>query len=276
MASGTKGGDQTFKAVGSRPFIINTCMKSREILEYSTKGGDEITTKRHEDVEGDNNRGWRVDKIAAYVDGDYAGYIKISYIPKERFIKYYPTVLNYMSQIGGSGGVLPRGKNNWHYRELSDEELKNTVQNLSGQTKYHSIWNSGGKEGMPSSRDELIYIINDIIKNERKGQEAQENFKKFAKYWIDKPIVDFIKVFKKDESRFDRSTGDRTIKNSSRDYQRQRIGTALYLEAGEWLRERGLKLYASGTQTKEAQAAWNNLEKMNRVGQEGDRRFLKI
>ena len=249
-------------------------MRWHEILEYKTKAGEEIAIEYFEDVEGDNNRGWQIDKIEASVDGDYAGYIKVSYIPRERFERYYPTVLNFMSQIGGHS-VLPSDKRDKHYKELSEEELIKTAKNLAYHSrKYYKIWNRG--EGLPETREEAISIIEDIIKNERKLQEAKEQFKKFENFWVDKPVVDFIRVFVKDEDRMDRNTGKTEIKPSEKDYRRQRIGTALYLEMGEWLKKKGMKLYASNLQQPEAEAAWSNLAKMGLVGKEGKRIFLKI
>jgi len=85
-------------------------MRWQEIIEYQTKAGDEIEFRYKEDAEGDNNRGWIVHEIQAYVNNQYAGYIAVSYIPKDRFIKYYPTILNYMSQISGKVGILPYEK----------------------------------------------------------------------------------------------------------------------------------------------------------------------
>lgn len=66
-------------------------------------------------------------------------------------------------------------------------------------------------------------------------------FKQFLHYYVDKPIVDYIRV--------------------EPEYRRQGIGTALYRAAQKWLHDRGMKLYASGLQSDEAKAAWKNMRK---------------
>jgi len=249
-------------------------MRAYEILEYQTRSGEEIDFKYKEDVEGDNNRGWMVDQIDAYVKGDYAGYITISYIPKERFIKYYPTILNYMSMIGGSH-PLPLDKKDAHYKDLNDDELKRTIQRVSHRSrKYHDYWND--ENNIPENRAEMLNILEDIIKNELKDDKRK--FEEFIDYHIDKPLVDFIRVFNKGDSRDTRRSlkkGEKT-EITKQDYKRQQIGTSLYLEAAKWMKEKGLRLYASGTQTDSAQAAWEKFEKEGRVATDGKRRYLKV
>ena len=57
-------------------------MRYHEIQEYETKAKQQITFNVEEDIEGDNNRGFKLDKLTAYVDGKEVGYIKIENIPK--------------------------------------------------------------------------------------------------------------------------------------------------------------------------------------------------
>lgn len=49
-----------------------------------------ITIRRHPDIEGDNNRGWQVDLLSAWVGQDLAGYAAIAFIPAERLKRHYP------------------------------------------------------------------------------------------------------------------------------------------------------------------------------------------
>ena len=64
-------------------------MKIQSILSevYHTKDGEEIELKRFDDIE-DDNRGWRVDKLEAYVDGEEVGYLKLAYIPHKRMERF--------------------------------------------------------------------------------------------------------------------------------------------------------------------------------------------
>ena len=75
-----------------------------------------------------------------------------------------------------------------------------------------------------------------------------QDFRDFKKYYVDKPLVDFIRV--KD------------------DYRRRGIATILYKKGHEWMKQRGMKLYASGLQSDQARAAWDSYERKKLVGKE--------
>jgi hypothetical protein len=49
----------------------------------------------------------------------------------------------------------------------------------------------------------------------------------------------------------------------------------LYKAGAEWMKERGMKMYASGLQSSDAKAAWEKMEKIFKVGKEKGRRFLE-
>lgn len=90
--------------------------------------------------------------------------------------------------------------------------------------------------------------------NKRYGKE----FLKFKNHWLNKPLVDYIRVTEK--------------------FQRQGIGIALYEEGAKHLASMGLKLYASTSQQPGAKAAWEWL-KANagaNVGTDGKRLFLSF
>jgi hypothetical protein len=97
-------------------------------------------------------------------------------------------------------------------------------------------------------KDEDIPKLSNKEKNEKekeylekvknKYQSRMENFKNFH---VDKPIVDYIRVFD--------------------NHRRQRIAIALYEYGAKWMAKKGMKLYASGIQSDEAQAAWEWLKK---------------
>ena len=246
-------------------------MRWYEIFEYKTKSGDEITIKVKENIDGDHNRGWIMDKFSAYVNGEYAGYLRVSYIPLERFKKHYPTILSFMTKIVGSS-ILPAGKGSKDYHDLDIKDLQETVKNLSyHSSKYHGFWD--GLKPIPDSREELIAIIDDIIKKELK--EEKEKLKQFYNFHVDKPMVDYIRVFDKGAIRSDDITKEKH-KKAPTSYQRQRIATALYLEVGEWFQKKGLHLYASDIQSAEAIAAWKNLDRMGYVRTDGKRQWIDI
>ncbi|KKM90777.1 hypothetical protein LCGC14_1235280 [marine sediment metagenome] len=226
-------------------------MRYHEILEYETKKKQEITFKAEQDIKGDKNRGWKIDKLTAYVDGKDVGYIKIENIPKERYEQYYPTIVNYVSQISGTH-ILPIGKGHLHWKELETEDLRRSVK-----TAYWAILHkdySVNEEFKKLPREDLEKMMDDIILPIKKRYGKQ--YKEFVDHHVDKPFVSYIFVEK--------------------DVRRQRIGVALYLTAAKWLKKQGLRLYASVGQSDEAKATWQYLEKHYNVKKDGDRRYLDV
>ena len=235
-------------------------MELHNIVEAFTKAGQEITFERIEDSEGDKNRGWQVDQIEAFIDGKNVGYLKISYIPHERFEKYYPTIFNFLGQIRGHS-CLPYKKRDKDYHTLSRDELIEYWPHA--WITIHRYWpEHTWKEGYLLPNGQLVknldrpQLIAEWEKLEREAQKVfGKQFKEFFQYHVDKPLVDFIRV--------------------ENEYQRQRIGEALYKEGAKWMAEKGLKLHASTLQTKEAAGVWRHMEKGGIVDKSNKRRYLK-
>lgn len=83
-----------------------------------------------------------------------------------------------------------------------------------------------------------------------------ESMEKARKHHVDKPVVGFIRV--------------------GEEFRRQGVGRAMYLEAARIMQERGMYLYASGTQGPEAEAAWLKFEAEGLVVSVGERRHLRL
>lgn len=259
-------------------------MRLSEInYEFKTKDGDQIKFLITPDSEGDKNRGFQVDRIDAFVDSHHAGYIKLSYIPEERFREWYPSVFHWMKHINGQS-VLPYGIEKTPLDELSREDLKSAVEyintsirpkfgkNKRDRAEYQFIESLFHTSGWSRSikPDVLASDLHKALKIYEKhilAGEGGARFKKFYDYHVDKPFVDYINVFT--GSDFNKNKLD----DGNRDWRRQRIATALYIKAAKYLKDKGLKLHASGLQSDEAKAAWAHLEKMGIV-EPGDRRTI--
>lgn len=209
-------------------------MRIIEIL--GEKINPNVTFQRIEAAEGNKNRGWQVDQINAYLGDELVGYLKISYIPSRLFADYYPGILNYLAQIEGKG-ILPYTDEATDWRQIPIERLKPTISRVADLAGYHQSELDDQVKNMDDTKFIKLYA-NLVSRIER---EHGWKLKRFKTYYVDKPVVDYIRVM--DE------------------YKRQGIGTALYQEGSKWMREKGLKLYASGTQSSDAKAAWKSLEK---------------
>lgn len=231
---------------------INISMQLTQIVEdYRTKDGQDIEMVRVDDAEGDNNRGWRVDEVHAKIDGKKVGYIKLSYIPHERFHRYYPTIFNFLDQIKGQNN-LPYEKRAQHYKEFTDEERRKMLKSLLFSNRLVR-WGQEDEAVKNLSDDEVLQQIRDIEEKFNNGHHGRE-FRKFKNFQKDKPLVDFIRV--------------------EDDWRRQRIGNALYREAATWMKEKGMEVYASGLQTDDAKASWKHMKDQTKKAKRG-RRILR-
>lgn len=203
--------------------------------EFKTKLGQAIDINVIEDEEGNENRGWIVHRFNAYINGHPAGYLKVSYIPHERFKEYYNHFADYASRIEGKGYVDTFDKKGFKDLSLIDQikTLARIDRSWPSYDSRHDL-NSMSNEELLNAKNELT----NIIKNDY--PEVIKLYKQFANYHVDKPLVDYINV--------------------EPNFRRQRIAAALYEYAAKWLAKRGMKLYASGIQTEAAQAAWKWLK----------------
>jgi GNAT superfamily N-acetyltransferase len=192
-----------------------------------------------EDSEGDNNRGWQVDKVVAYLGEHEVGYLKLAYIPAERFKKWYPSILNYIQQINGSI-IFPHEYRATHWTEIPIDTLRKSIYSIAQVAGVGWHESNSLQEQAKTAPDK---IVRQMIHSFEIDIEKEKGplFRRFKKYFVNNPYVDYIKV--------------------NDEYKRQGIGTALYRAGYEWMKSKGMKLHASGTQSDDAKAAWMSLER---------------
>lgn len=123
------------------------------------------------------------------------------------------------------------------------ENLKTTEQRY----KYMSDCWLCGKDY--TTKSEKLKSINRWV------SKYEKQYKHLTSYLVDKPGVNFISV--------------------RENFQRQGIGKALYVRGAEELAKDGFVLYASGLQSKSAQACWEYMELHDfPVKRENGRKFL--
>lgn len=141
---------------------------------YHTKDGIPITFKTFDDDPTDHgvNSGWVVRRVSAYVEGQEAGYLKISYIPKDRMDRFYPTIWHWLELEGNRGLV---------------KALETGPDTLWAEAK-RSFGGWGYREGKPPSPQERDEDLAKWVAYKQKG------FDEFKAFFRDKPIVDYILV----------------------------------------------------------------------------------
>ncbi len=233
-------------------------MLLHDLFELKTKSGSEVIMSYDENTER-VNRGWVVDKVTATVDGELAGYIKVSYIPTEEFNKFYPNIFAWKSIVEGGGFNFIIDRINGYdfiYEKLSPKKRQEFLEDVARQ-----FLGEEGNEYLSQFKTD-----NDVLREIQHIEAVTtkhhgNDFKAFVEFHVDKPNVDFIQV--------------------EPILRRNRIGLALYLEAAAFLKKKGLKLHASGVQSPSAVAAWEYLEKYHNVkytkASDGSaRRYLEV
>lgn len=201
----------------------------------------------HEDIEGDKNRGFQVDKIEAFIGDENVGYLKIAYIPRKRWEKWHPSILNWYTQFQGSS-LLPHEYKTSKLEDIPTEELAKDLAHAwwaspsaddINYSKRNEIYQQMQQIALTGNRQQILDAYHQIERDAYKHKGKL--FKRFENYFVDKAYVDFIRVEDK--------------------YQRQGIATALYRAGYEWMKSKGMPFYASGTQSKDAKATWRTLKK---------------
>jgi len=246
-------------------------MKLQELIQHSQTKAGNITLDYNEDVEPEN-RGFVIDRIDAYQDGRHIGYLKISYVPKELFHKFFPSVLHFESILHGKNyipyNIIRNGPPFQHWSKYDEE----TQRQMLASVMVSHYWS---KQGIAKTLpiDQVRALIRkferEMAKSTRPG-----SYRDFYAHFVNKPFVDYIKVDSGDP--FDAESFGRERDSEGEDMRRKGIGTTLYRAGAQWMKERGMKLHASGTQSDEAQAAWEKFTQQGKIGKtKSGRKYYK-
>lgn len=195
---------------------------------------DDLRFEYFEAIDGGHSPGYKTDQVVAFLKNKEVGYLKISDMPRERFDRYYPGILNYLRQVKGHR-VLPFNYKTTPWQQIPIDAVRDCVYEMAlcaGLGWHESCeLSSSAKKASAEEVRQTVRRLEGLIEKEW-GKE----FKRFESFVVDKPIVAFISV---EEA-----------------FLRQGIGTALYRAGFQWLRSRGLTLYASDCQTEPAERVW--------------------
>jgi hypothetical protein len=206
---------------------------------YKTKNGETIEFKKFPFKENTDERGFIVHHIYAYVGGEEAGYIKVSYVPLNLWTERMKSLWHFVNIFTGCCQLSGLSDNELYSDDMIWKKLIEPYGFLRGTDTFESTTAEERSSALKYAR------------------ENYQNEYDQAYYWhVDKPLVDYIKVYGK----YELDTG-----KSKKNFQRLGIGTALYKFAARWMaKEFGLKLYASGIQTLPAKCLWGKMYHSNR------------
>lgn len=173
---------------------------------------------------------WSEDLITVDVDGEEAGYMVLSHIPKAILAQAMPRgIIDYAAYQKGHCSL-----------RVLDDELPLAVRSHLG---------------LP------VDASNKAVAAKLKARHGKD-WDSFRAFFVDKPFVAYTRVY----SEHDHYTGgagrDADVRRHRLvNYRRMGLGGILYQEAAHWLSRRGWALHADDNQTGDAHAVWNYLQR---------------
>jgi hypothetical protein len=250
-----------------------------KIVLTETEGGLPLELRYYNGHDDGMQEGWQLDLIEAYHGDEPVGYLKLAYIDREvaksRAGDPYTHALYYKNDFYQTLR-LPEDQMSWS-REQILVAIAELAKRMYGQKYDDSL-----------SKEELQKVYADLqsIYNQNHAQRWQE----WTAWHVGKPRIDYINVY---GPKITFSDNPDQIGETNRQYngnrrkeeypnggiwRRQGIGTLLYQAGAEWMHEKGMMMYASTLQSSLAEAAWDKLGKMYKLGEDNSaqtaRRYL--
>lgn len=220
-------------------------------LELETVKGLPVRLDLHREIDDGSSEGWIVDLVEAHGPDGPAGYLKISFIPMSEMKRLFPDALHYAARQGGS------------YRWLTDylEDKAYPREALLELLQRTDRWGQERDHREAASDEELLQEWRD--RRAEIAEDYEEQYRRFCEFHLDRPIVDYIRVYAGDGRDSLPYIGGTRQKDESVDtpgYRGQGVGRAMYEVGALWMARRGLKLHASGLQSEEAEDSWQRFE----------------
>lgn len=140
--------------------------KAQIAKDYTTKSGEPIWMSFQQNIRPRKDDPWVLHQVNAFLpsETETVGYLVISYIPKAKWLKRYPTIWHYANLSRGMVTVNPKAPPQEIWREVG---------------RYRgNFWSSGNMEADLRRWSALL---------RKEMAEAME-------FHVDKPMVDFIRV----------------------------------------------------------------------------------
>ncbi|WP_217925158.1 hypothetical protein [Miltoncostaea oceani] len=238
--------------------------RALDLERITTHKGVELELGYAWDVDDGIAEGWTVHRLGVQARGREAGYLKISYVPADRAARLFPDPFHYALERSGSFYALKRLLERAPEAEWDEPELRAAVESGRGWVPWDEQQRLKGL-GACGLRDEWAAVRSRI------QEDFAEQHRSFLEFHVDKPLVDYIRVF------------DGYDCDGEDDFRRQGIALSLYAVGARWMAANGMCLWASGLQSEEAAEAWERLGQTlpigvapstNMAGESRTRRFL--
>jgi hypothetical protein len=225
--------------------------------ELKTNDGIIIDFKFNENTHT-GNKGFVDHNIEAFVNGIEAGFIKISYVDKEEYKHFNPSIFNHINNFNGQIiGLKERTISSSIYLDgarctKTIEDTSNKRYELSSkeglQTLLYRVSAFSIKEILEMELNELKEEYNKVEK--KFIHDNKDSFDLFSELHINKPLISYIKTYNSDCQ----ERGDFLNPTSDNYFRGKGIGKALYQMGSIWMGMNNMLLFRSDIQSNEAQS----------------------
>jgi hypothetical protein len=237
-----------------------------------TKDGRPLTFTLQKDIEGEN-RGWQLDIITAFLDGEEAGYLKISYIPKHKFDAHYPTIFHWFNFCYGAlcfphdfDPYAPLLPGEGYFQNFTAPQKRDILTRIkSTGTLYQYDIHTKLEMCEDEDLDALMTFVENILMAEKYHDAPAQRYKRFKNSVMNKPGVDYIRT--------ENLTSHSETKHK---FTRNHIGLSLYKAGALYCHSQKMKLWAGGPQTDKAKSVWKKMKTLGWVSHSKGRLYFDV
>ena len=239
-----------------------------------TSDGLEVDLRYYPDIRGEVQEARAVyHLIEASVVGEPAGYLRIAWLSEQKFQEWFSTPFDYAILESGSYRRIHTLLREKRQDRWSKADLQTAIEDSYGLMHPEEVTRL-------AELDEAELRERWAARQRSISNQYQKRWQEFKEFTLDKPVVDFVRVYSDsmgDQRRY--SGGQEQDFPDGQDWRRHGIGTVLYEAAALQLAEQGLCLWTAGTQSKAAQLSWKRLDEKHGLEQaegqgEKGRRYL--
>jgi len=231
--------------------------KNRSTYESSTffasarsKTGDLLEFRYEIDVESEN-RGFIANEMSAWNANQKVGYLLVTYVPKDSFERYNPTIWHFATNFGGLYYLDVKDQRNpFDYNDAEFDVFTNRYRS-------HIHWNA---DHVKTDRSEF----KKMLETSQRFGKLKEDQRQFVAFHVDRPYVGYI------------NAGEASCNGCLSDHRGEGVGFLLYLMTARRLAQDGLELHSSSLQQEEPARIWSRFAASGWAVDDGQKRMMLV
>ena len=218
-----------------------------------TKDGVTVEVRFAEDVSPEN-RGFIDNETSVWIEKEKVGYLISTYVPKDKFQKFNPTIWNFASNFSGWSLGLRNFTSEQDVSNPYDLNEKEFDRFAKNTLHYLQVGDFSLSDKIFNKKE--FYTLS---KKSRKYKHLMEEEKKFKDFQVDSPYVGYIAT-RRNESR-----------GVFNDNEGRGLGIILYLATAEIYSKKNLDFHSSSLQQPRAKELWDKFTQLGWTKNNGNR-----